>query len=86
MTHKITIDKEKLAVWLLCFFRYSLRRHTYIVGDCCEDLIRYWDVMPEFYKKQIIDDLENYMMDLKGQHDCDVKDWRNLLDFAKKNK
>lgn len=84
--YEITVTKRDLSVWLLCFFRYSLGRHTYIVSDCCEDIMRYWEVIPESYRKQIINDLNHYFeFFLEGEHNCDIKSWRELLEFAKKN-
>ena len=40
------VPKEMLAHMLLCSFRYSLGRMTYIVSDCVEWLMLYWDIMP----------------------------------------
>lgn len=83
---EIVVTKQDLAGWLLCFFRYSLGRHTYITGVCVDDLIKYWDVMPTGYRGQIIRDLEHYFKHgLEGEHSCDIDSWRELLEFAKVN-
>jgi len=83
---EITVTKKDLTVWLLCFFRYSLGRHTYIVSTCCDDLRKYWDIMPEGYRKQIVDDLDHYFEhSLVYEHDCDIRSWKGLLEFAKEN-
>lgn len=83
---EITVTKKDLSGWLLCFFRYSLGRHTYITSVCCNDLMKYWEVMSEGYRKQIIGDLDHYFeCGLEGEHDCDIQSWEKLLEFAKKN-
>jgi len=83
---EIIVTKRDLSVWLLCFFRYSLGRHTYIVSTCVEDLIRHWDIIPTGYRRQIVGDLEHYFaFDLKSEWKCDIDSWRKLLEFAKTN-
>lgn len=83
---EITVTKRQLSIWLLRSFRYCLGRHTYVVSDCADDLKKYWEVMPEGYRKQIVDDIKHYLEHLlEGEHICDIKTWTKLLAFAEKN-
>ena len=73
------ISNETLAHLLLCSFRYSLGRQTYITGSCREWLESYWHLMPRGWQEQIHRDIEHAIEhDLAG-HACDVEQWRKVL-------
>src|SRR4051794_25946442 len=85
MTHpftgQTTIDNQTLANLLLCSFRYSLGRMTYITSDCADWLTRYWQLMPPAWQKQIHDDIRKAIEQGCAGHDCDVASWRRVLDL-----
>jgi hypothetical protein len=77
----IGIPEQTLAHLLLCSFRYSLGRKTYITGMCREWLETYWKHMPNQYREQIRDDIRHAIEhDLAG-HACDVSEWKRVLDL-----
>jgi hypothetical protein len=64
---------------LLCAFRYSLGRKTYIVGNCCEWLERYWTLLPVGWRSQIHGDIKRAIEHNDAGMDCDVAEWRKVL-------
>ncbi|WP_435018428.1 hypothetical protein TA3x_000402 [Tundrisphaera sp. TA3] len=78
-TGETTIDDHTLANLLLCSFRYSLGRMTYITGDCADWLTRYWHLMPSAWKKQIHGDIEKAIERNEAGMTCDIASWRRVL-------
>ena len=78
-----TIQNARLAHLLLCAFRYSLWRRTYIVSQCCDWLREYWPIMPEPWKRQICEDIEIALRTKSAGMAIDEKNWKKLLEFAK---
>lgn len=74
-----SVDNQTLAHLLLCSFRYSLGRMTYIVSDCVEWLTRYWNLLPSGWKRQIHDDIRKAIEQGRAGHDCDLAQWRRVL-------
>lgn len=75
----IKIDEQNLAHILLCSFRYSLGRMTYIVSECVEWLECYWHLMPPGWKRQIQGDIRQAIASGHAGHDCDVANWKRVL-------
>ena len=61
---------------LLCSFRYSLGRMTYIVSDCVKWLTLYWHIMPESWRAQIHEDIRKAMEQDTAGMACDVEQWK----------
>lgn len=75
----ILVNRRTLASALLCAFRYSLGRMTYITGDCAEWLEDYWHIMPEEWRKQIHRDIREAIDNGLAGHQCDVDAWQRVL-------
>lgn len=75
----VEVDAYSLSSMLLCAFRYSLGRMTYITGDCADWLNRYWEIMPIAWKKQIHDDIRGAIERSQAGHQCDVSNWECVL-------
>ncbi len=78
------IEDEQLASILLCAFRYSLGRTTYITGDCADWLRRYWSIMPASWQKQIHSDITQALASGRAGHKCDEDAWRTVLQLPLK--
>ena len=64
---------------LLCAFRYSLGRMTYITSECVGWLQTHWDCLPTGWQVQIHDDIRSAIgRDMAG-HACDVEGWKKVL-------
>jgi hypothetical protein len=77
------ISTRDLQMILLSAFRYSLGRTTYMSNVCVEWLIKWWDILPEDYKRQIHDDINHAIKFNMAGHECDVEQWKKLLEFKK---
>lgn len=75
------IDNNTLAHLLLCSFRYSLGRMTYIVSDCVEWLRRYWHLLPENWQQQIHEDIKKAIEQGMAGHQCDIESWKKVLEL-----
>ncbi len=51
------VNDRELAHMLLCSFRYSLGRMTYITSTCAGWLRQYWHIMPDAWREQIHRDI-----------------------------
>jgi hypothetical protein len=70
------IEDKELASILLCAFRYSLGRMTYITSDCAGWLKQYWHIMPHAWQKQIQDDIREAIEKDCAGHACDIEVWK----------
>ena len=77
----LIVPKEMLAHMLLCSFRYSLGRMTYIVGECVEWLTLYWHIMPENWRAQIHNDIRKAIEQNAAGMACDIEQWKRVLDL-----
>lgn len=75
----VEIDERTLSSLLLCSFRYSLGRMSYITGDCADWLTRYWHLMPPAWKRQIHGDIQKAIEQGCAGMDCDIAQWRRVL-------
>ena len=72
------ISNETLANLLLCSFRYSLGRMTYVTGSCREWLETYWQLLPHGWQEQIHRDIDHAIERGAAGHACDVEQWRKV--------
>lgn len=72
----VEVPSRDFQVMLLCWFRYSLGRQTYMPSYCCEYLKKHWDILPYDYKRQIHDDINNAIEHDMAGHACDVSTWK----------
>lgn len=75
------IDNHTLAHLILCSFRYSLGRMTYITSDCESWLKRYWHLLPMGWQLQIHKDIEQAIERGHAGHECDVASWKKVLEL-----
>lgn len=77
------IPKRDLQMMLLSAFRYSLGRTTYMSSVCVEWLTKWWDILPENYKRQIHNDITRAIELKIAGDDCDIAEWKKLLELKK---
>lgn len=82
MTDTQTIPTRYLQMMLLSAFRYSLGRTTYMSSVCVEWLTKWWDILPEDYKRQIHNDINHAITHNMAGDDCDVAEWKKLLELT----
>jgi hypothetical protein len=82
----LAVPERELAHILLCSFRYSLGRSTYIVSECRRWLEKYWDIFPEQWKEQICNDIQQSIDADRAGMKCDREDWIAVLRFAESQK
>jgi hypothetical protein len=75
------IDNNTLSHLLLCSFRYSLGRMTYITSDCEEWLRRYWHLLPFGWRTQIHADIRQAIERGHAGHQCDIDSWKKVLEL-----
>ena len=78
----VTLPKPRLAHLLLCAFRYSLGRRTYITRQCREWLEQYWSVLPDDWQRQIIQDIKQAISRNQAGMESDVQEWEKVLRLA----
>lgn len=66
---------------LLCAFRYSLGRMTYITSTCADWLVRYWDCLSPYWQKQTHDEIKEAIELNRAGMDCDVASWKRILEL-----
>lgn len=66
---------------LLCAFRYSLGRRTYITSTCVEWLEKWWDCLPEGYQRQVHGDIKDAIKRGRAGDKCDIESWQKVLEF-----
>lgn len=81
ITSTVEVPLRDFQVMLLCWFRYSLGRATYMPSYCCEYLKKHWDILPYDYKRQIHNDINHAIEQDMAGHDCDKSTWKEMLNF-----
>ncbi len=77
----VTIPIRIFEVLMLESFRYCLGRRTYATGVCVENLTKYWDLIPDCYKKQMHEDINRAIkLNIAGDR-CDIAEWRKILEL-----
>lgn len=64
---------------VLAAFRYCLGRRSYIVGSCVDWLIENWDGIYD-HRQNIIDEIEAAIENGYAGEECDVAQWRRILE------
>ena len=81
MTESVEVPLRDFQMIMLSNFRYALGIQTYYVGVTVEYLIKWWDKMPTGYKEQIHNDIKHAIEHSMAGHDCDVAEWKKLLEL-----
>lgn len=80
----IKIKSADLKLLMVCAFRYSLGRRTYMPELVTELIENYWKIFNENDWKQFIEDIEfNQNFNNLGD-DCGIETWKNFEEFCKK--
>lgn len=79
----IEVPMRDFQVMLICWFRYSLGRRTYMPSYCCKYLKKHWDVLPTNYKHQIHNDINHAIEHETAGADCDIATWKELLNLPR---
>jgi hypothetical protein len=77
------VPTRDLQMMLLSAFRYSLGRTTYMSSVCVEWLTKWWGILPEDYKRQIHDDINRAIKLKIAGNECDIIEWKKLLEIKK---
>jgi hypothetical protein len=72
------VENRDLAQMLLCTFRYSLGRRTYITAMCRLWLEMYWPLMARWHR-QIHKEIERAIELGTAGMQCDVEEWQKIL-------
>lgn len=70
---------------ILYSFRYALGRRTYAVSEVADHIVQKWHILPEFYKEQIVKDIEQAIEHNLAGDECDINSWLKVVDHHKKN-
>jgi hypothetical protein len=81
ITNSIEVPTRDFQVMLLCWFRYSLGRRTYMPSYCCEYLKKFWELLPFDYKRQIHGDINHAVEHDMAGDKCDIDTWKELLNL-----
>ena len=79
MKELIEVPIRDFNIMLLSTFRYSLGSKTYMPGLTREYLEKWWDVIPEGFRKQIHSDITHAIENGLAGHECDIKEWKKVL-------
>ena len=63
---------------LFCAFRYALGRHTYVVGEVVEYLIKNSQSLSNEEKQQYVKEIKGYLLKNSGM-EMDNQYWRRIL-------
>ena len=66
---------------MVCAFRYALGRSTYVTSMMADEIIINWDILEEFQKTQIKDDIRHAIKHNMAGMDCDVRSWKKILEL-----
>lgn len=73
---------EKSGLLTLAAFRYCLGRRSYIVSQCCDYLITYWDSFLKQTQDVIVAEIEDaFERSIYGMS-WNRQDWQRVLDRA----
>ena len=73
-------DDDRLI--LVCAFRYALGRQTYVVDYVASCLQKHWHELSKGDRSLIIREIGEAIERGQAGHDCDVRQWRALIEFA----
>lgn len=78
----IKFKKDEGWMLLMCMLRYSLGRHTYIVGWCRNIIERNWKELEQHQQEQIQREIKEYFEIWKPEINCiDYKEWKKVLEL-----
>lgn len=81
------VKSKEISPALIRNFNYALGRHTYVVYWCVEQIMEHGKHLNKKDKEFMIDRLKNnYLKNLEGEHDTDIQDWKELLEFLEELK
>ena len=86
----ISIPLHKLQDLMISHVRYSLPRHTYIVGETINDVKTYWIVLSSNTREVITRDIDEHLKRLESDrndafHKLDYDSWEELADWINEN-
>lgn len=67
---------------LVFAFRYALGRMTYSTSLMADVLIREWEMIHPLTRKQIQDDIELAIKQNDAGMECDIAEWRRVLELT----
>ena len=81
---------HKLQDLMISHVRYSLPRHTYIVGETINDVKTYWIVLSSNTREVITRDIDEHLKRLESDRNdaflkLDYDSWEELADWINKN-
>jgi hypothetical protein len=76
---KITLNDPWLA--LMCMFRYSLGRRTYMVSHTVTEIFNNWEILDLHSKQKLVDEILEHerLFDSLGD-ECDKNEWYKIID------
>ena len=79
----IEITKEDLRILLVCSFRYTLPRHSYMPSLMVDLLKEYWNDLGSVFQEQILEDIDKELK-LGLLDEWATTTWQGFLDEKKK--
>jgi hypothetical protein len=81
------VDKGDLRLMLLCTFRYSLGRQTYMPAEAQRFVRQYAGALAKHDFKQLADEINEYVRTHGGSHslgaDFDQRDWYRFREWCR---
>jgi hypothetical protein len=71
------LDKQ---IILSCAFRYALGRKTYVVSSVVNEILKHWDEFPKGKKEIYCREIKEAIKEKRAGMDCDVKQWKRVLE------
>ncbi len=75
------VEDQDDQLILLCAFRYSLGRMTYMPGVVAAKLERHWGDLAEGHRRQIQEEVRESIERGRAGMECDIQVWRRLLEL-----
>jgi hypothetical protein len=72
---------KKQSDLLVCSFRYALGRTTAMVSTIVDYLIDDWSYLEPWQHDQIKKDINNAIVANRAGENCDVNEWRRVLEL-----
>lgn len=87
----INIPLHKFQDLMISHVRYSLPRHTYIVGVTIHDVKTYWSVLSSNTREVITRDINEHLKRWESDrndaiHKLDYDSWEELFDWINENR
>jgi hypothetical protein len=79
MTYKHKPEWGRSNLMVLAAFRYCLGRRTYIVSDCVEWLLEWWDDIDETTQEFIVKEIQDAIAREAAGDECDVRCWHTIV-------